>query len=131
MQIYTVFAYDKVREVTQKVDFGNSPPDPEDDDVDDEDDDDDEQANNQNSGFYDVFGDIKKKLSAEKLPFSEFPIKDDEKDDGLRRVRMFLDGFKKFKSEQIEKKYKGKEYEEYPRKHRFVSGMSLYSLDRW
>ena len=119
-QFDAVLAFNEVKRTDEKVMFEQKS----DSEVDDDDDD------SKNECFYDCFGDIKEKLSAKKLPFSEFPIKDDEKDDGLRRVRMFLDGFKKFKSEQIEKKYKGKEYEEYPRKHRFCAVIDRRKPDK-
>merc|ERR1712228_714107 len=102
-------AFNKVKEITQKVNFGND---------DDDDDDGDDQGQGVGDGdFYDCFGDVKKKLAAEKLLYSEFTIGDD----GLRQARMFNDGFKKFKSQKIANQYKGKELKEYPRRHRFCS----------
>merc|ERR1740123_96248 len=123
-QFDAVFAFNNVRDVgtTALAD---------DDDYEEDDDDDDDGSGavdkpDENS-FYDVLGDVKKKLASEKCAHSAVSMngdaKDDEKSDnanGPKRARLFGDAFKKFRTESIETKYKGKkEYANYPWNKRF------------
>jgi len=111
-QFDALYAFDKTKEISDAVAF----------EMDDDDDDDDDDGGNKRDDNvqYDCFGDVKLRLKSEKCVFKNVGI-DDEKGNDVRRVRLFTDTFKKFQNEQVSTKYKGKEFEEYPRNHRFCS----------
>merc|ERR1712129_446880 len=125
-QFDAVFAFNNVRDVGTTALAGDD-----DDEEDDDDDDDDTAAVDKpdENSFYDVLGDVKKKLASENCAFSAVSMNDgdakddDEKSDdtkGPKRARLFVDTFKKFRTEEIETKYKGKkEYAQYPWNKRF------------
>merc|ERR1712228_1003802 len=70
-------------------------------------------------GSVDCFGNIKQKLKTEECIFT-IQVNDDS-DASKRSIRAYKNGYAKFYSDVIAKKYKGTEYEEYPRNHRLCS----------
>jgi len=108
-----LYAFDKMKEVTESVEF--------DVDENDDDDDDDDENKEVDNAQIDVFGNVKQRLEKNKCVYTDSRFDDDEKGDNPKRARLFADTFKTFKTEQISKQYKGNEAINYPHKHRFCA----------
>jgi len=104
-------------------------------DDDDEDDDQYDDVKQDDKTFADCFGNVKEKLGAEKCLHRAAALDGDEKKTASQKpantasgtgragtlMRAFKIHFDAFKSEEIKKKYKGQEYEQYPRLHRMCA----------
>eukprot|EP00486_Rosalina_sp_Unknown_P005103 CAMPEP_0201570448 /NCGR_PEP_ID=MMETSP0190_2-20130828/12727_1 /ASSEMBLY_ACC=CAM_ASM_000263 /TAXON_ID=37353 /ORGANISM="Rosalina sp." /LENGTH=564 /DNA_ID=CAMNT_0047994011 /DNA_START=35 /DNA_END=1726 /DNA_ORIENTATION=+ len=114
-QVDTCIAFNKAQDCSKMAMQG----------IDDDDDDEDDGKGNDgdtfSSEFYDCFGNVKDRLNKEGCKNYATEINNDVSKDSVRGARMFMDTYGKFKAQALSTKYKGKAYNDYPRKHRFCS----------
>eukprot|EP00486_Rosalina_sp_Unknown_P006726 CAMPEP_0201572136 /NCGR_PEP_ID=MMETSP0190_2-20130828/15242_1 /ASSEMBLY_ACC=CAM_ASM_000263 /TAXON_ID=37353 /ORGANISM="Rosalina sp." /LENGTH=552 /DNA_ID=CAMNT_0047997527 /DNA_START=28 /DNA_END=1686 /DNA_ORIENTATION=- len=96
-----------------------------DDEEEEEDDTDSEDEDDEKMAFEDVFGNIKDRLSHEKLPFVHTAINDDgNKDSGsIKQARAFKEQFNKFKTDKVQS-------DEFPQRHRFCAVIDRRNEDK-